>query len=127
MVSGSAAQAYNPSSLPTPNVLYPGVSIQGLGGWNQIGCLIYEVINSKNRPNIAVNDGSSNVWEQASYWDDYEIEWPTLAKSYYDLGGWYCPPKVGLSGVAVPACEAFPCSLGSAGSSSSAVQNFIKT
>lgn len=127
MVAGSAAQAYNPSSLPNSNLLYSGVSNQGLGGWNQIGCLIYEVINSKNRPKIAVNNGSSNIWEQATYWDQYQTNWPTLAETYYDLGGWYCPASISLQGAPFPPCEAFPCPLGSSVSTSSAVQNFFKT
>lgn len=134
MVSGSAAQAYNPSSLSYSNTLISGVSNQGLGGWNQVGCLIYEVISSKNRPKLATNQGSSNVWEQQKLWDTYQTTWPTLVKIFYDTcGGWYCPPTVTLKGVpaGILPCEAFPCSLGSTASSPSAIQSaiqyFVKT
>ncbi len=132
MVSGSATQAYNPSSLSYSDTLFSGVSNQGLGGWNQVGCLIYEEISSKNRPKLAINQGSSNIWEQEQLWDTYQTTWPKLVETFYDTcGGWYCPPKISLKGAPVPACEAFPCSLGSTGSSPSAiqaaVQYFVKT
>lgn len=132
MVSGSAAQAYNPSTLSYANTIFSGVSNQGLGGWNQVGCLIYEVISSKNRPKLATNQGSSNVWEQIKLWDTYQTDWPTLVETYYGTcGGFYCPPTISLKGAPVPPCEAFPCSLGSTASSPSAIQSavqyFVKT
>ena len=133
MVPGSAGKGYKASSLPvstTSGNIYPGVSNQGLGGWNQVGCLIYEVITSKNRPSgITENKGSSNLWVLSQNWAQYQTYWPTMAKAYYDLGTWYCKPggSVNIKTPPLPPCQAFPCPLGSSGNSLSQVNNLIQT
>ena len=128
MVPGSASKGYKVSSLPAANNQYPGASNIGTGGWNQFGCLIYEVIPSKNRPRISVNQGSSNVWFQGANWDKYVADWPTLAKTYYDDGGWYCQNPTGLRSTSGSplGCEAFPCALGSDATSLASIRKFIQ-
>ena len=127
MLPGSASKGYKASTYPAANNLYPGASNSGTGGWNQVGCLIYEVIPSKNRPRIAVNQGSSNVWFQGANWKNYVADWPTLAKTYYDDGALYCQPPSWLrsSSGSITGCEAFPCSLGSAASLAS-IKRFVQ-
>ena len=129
MVPGSAGQGYKVSSLPAPGNLYPGASNSGVGGWNQIGCLIYDVIPSKNRPSISVNAGSSDVSFVAANWDQYKTDWPTLANTYYENGDYYCPQRYPQFhwGTPPPACKAFPCSLGNSKYDSNSVQCLIQT
>lgn len=109
MLPGSAGQGYKPSSQS--ETLFPGVSNGGLGGWNQIGCLLYEVIPTKYRPQISVNNqtGSSlkNVAWYGQNWGDYQEYWPKLPGVYYDLGAFYCP--VGSYNQEWPPCSASPC------------------
>ena len=126
MVPGSAWQA---SSLAAPGngTLYPGSSNLGVGGWNQVGCLIYDVIPSKNRPTISVNQGSSNVWFLAENWDNYVLDWPSLAQTYYKDGGWYCPKPPVLNYNAPGPCEAFPCTLGRAPDTPASINYLIHT
>lgn len=128
MVPGSAGKGYKTSSPPPLGNLYPGASNSGVGGWNQIGCLIYEVIPSKNRPLITENKGSSNVWILSENWAQYQANWPTLAKTYYDNGAWYCkalPFSFNFKGP--PPCPFFPCPLGGYGHSLSQINNLIQT
>lgn len=127
MVPGSAGQGYQVSSLPAPGNLYPGASNAGVGGWNQVGCLIYDVMPSKNNPNISVNAGSSNLDFQAANWDQYQTDWPTLANTYYENGGYYCPVPYILYYYAPSPCEAFPCPLGNADNSLGSINNLIQT
>lgn len=128
MVPGSAGKGYKTSSLPAPGNLYPGASNSGLGGWNQIGCLIYEVIPSKNRPLITENQGSTNVWIQSENWAQYQTVWPTLAGTYYNHSAWYCkPPPPAINYKSPPPCPAFPCPLGDYGRNLSQINNLIQT
>ncbi len=129
MVPGSAGQGNNAAQFPVPSGLsyWTGASNSGVGGSNQVGCLIYEVIPSKNRPQISVNNGSSNVWFLPENWNNYVENWPKLAQTYYDNGGWYCkkPPVLNLNAPAP--CEAFPCPLGSGPTTPSNIGNLIQT
>lgn len=110
MVPGSAGQGYKDSNPPAN--LNPGVTNFGVGGLNQIGCLIYEVIPTKYRPEISVNNstGSSraDVGWYGKNWEIYQKYWPKLPGIYYDLGAFYCSMRGNQE---YTPCSAFPCSL----------------
>ena len=115
MVPGSAGQGQKSPDPPAgPSLtVYPGASNLGVGGWNQVGCLIYETIPTKNNPSLAPNQGTKKPWFFPSNWDQYVKVWPTLAATYYNMGSYYCPKPPILYYYAALPCAAFPCPLGS--------------
>ena len=122
MVPGSAKGG---SYISDPSLeYYPGVSNSGVGGWHQVGCLIYEVITTRYRPQISENN---NTWPYLSKknWDYYTANWPKLAGVYYDNGAMYCP--AGNTNIKDAAyCVAFPCPLNGATSLQSQMNQFIQ-